>query len=71
MKNKLNTTFALSAALMLCTLVTYAEAITLMPTTCIPLPACENGAEILNNGGGGTSHTFPPISFTFTPAGPE
>lgn len=68
MKNNLHTALALSAALTLCTLATYAEAITLTPTSCVPAPACSNGAEILNNGGNGGTipHTFPPISFTFT-----
>jgi hypothetical protein len=66
MKIKPDTALVLSAALTLCTLATYAEAITLTPTSCVPAPACSNGAEILNTGGGTTTHTFPPISFTFT-----
>jgi hypothetical protein len=66
MKIKLNIALVLSAALTLCTLATYAEAITLTPTSCVPAPACSNGAEILNTGGTATTHTFPPISFTFT-----
>ena len=65
MKIKVNTALVLSAALTLCTFATYAEAITLTPTSCVPAPACSNGAEILA-GGNNPNHTFPPISFTFT-----
>jgi PEP-CTERM motif len=65
MKIKLHTALVLSAALTLCTLATYAEAITLTPTSCVPAPACSSGAEILA-GGNNPNHTFPPISFTFT-----
>ena len=66
MKIKLSTAVVLSAGLVLSTLVAFAEAHTLAPTSCEPDPLCSNGKEILNTGGTTTTHTFPPISFTFT-----